>query len=645
MKSAACPSCGAPVAFRSSASVYAVCAFCRSTLLRAGDDLRNLGRMADLMDDPSRLQIGSEGTFRGVHFAIIGRIQLKYDAGLWNEWHLLFDDQRSAWLSEAGGEYVVSAQMAVKETLPDFAALAPDMPLTIAGHRLIVSDLESARCIAGEGELPFKVESGYDVCTADLRGNERLVTIDYSETPPLVFVGYPAQFAELRLVNLRAEADAGTTPQLAVRAFNCPHCAAPLSVHSAAIARIACAGCGSLIGIDNENVQLLARAAQALRYDPWLPLGSRGTLQGVAWEVIGYLRRCTRCDGGEYTWSEYLLFGGEQGFAWLIEYQGHWNFARTLAQPPLISRGQPSFQRREGLFKRFSCAEAEVTYVLGEFYWRVAVGERCQVEDYICPPYVLTHEVSDKEASWSQSEYLEASVVAAAFAVKAPLPARIGVYANQPNPRSARHRSVLRMFVGLAVVATVLQCLFLFGVGSPLLLRQQLTLLPQEASGNETTFSTTEFVLPGRVRSLRVSHRTDVDNNWVGLNTTLVEKNTGEAYQGTQEISYYRGTDDGESWSEGKQADAIAFRDVPPGTYYLVIDCELGNERNEAVHDTVEVARNPASWSNYLLLLVALLLFPIFSYWRKAAFEEARWRESDVGGASVADGAAGAGDD
>ena len=87
MKRATCPSCGAPAAFRSALSIYVVCEFCRSTLLRSGEDLQNLGRMADLLEDSSRLQIGSEGTFGGRHFVIVGRIQMKYDAGFWNEWY------------------------------------------------------------------------------------------------------------------------------------------------------------------------------------------------------------------------------------------------------------------------------------------------------------------------------------------------------------------------------------------------------------------------------------------------------------------------------------------------------------------------------------------------------------------------------
>ena len=636
MKTAHCPSCGAPVSFRSAASVYAVCEFCKSTLLRDGEDLKDLGRMAELMDDPSLIQIGSEGAFRGLHFGVIGRIQLKHESGIWNEWHILFDDGRSSWLSQAGGEYVVSAQVPVSETLPAFETLKPEMQVSVAGRPFTVTDLETARCIAGQGELPFKVEAGYDVNTADLRGGDRFVTLDYGETPPLVFVGYPARFDELKLTNLRdasaTTAGGGTT--IKANAFNCPHCASPLVIHSGAIESVGCDSCGSIIGIDNANVQLLSRAAQSLRIQPPIPLGSKGRFHDVEWEVIGFLQRSTQSDGIDYTWTETLLFNAEQGFAWLVEYQGHWNFARTLSSPPPVGRGQPAFRWKEGQYKLFSTGTAEVSYVVGEFYWRIAVGESCVVEDYILPPIMLSREVTENEVSWSYSEYIEPEALCAAFKLKAPPEPRIGVYANQPNPFAERHRGVFSLFWKLALAATLAQLAFAFVFSSHVVLKQPVVLSP---FNEEATLTTRDFVLQERARSLRVEHNTDVDNNWVGINTTLVEKASGEAYQGAQELSYYQGVDQGENWSEGSRSDAIAFKNIPPGTYYLTIEYELGTDKKGAITDTIEVTRNPASWSNYVLVMIFLALFPLYSRWRRTAFEAQRWNESDLGGGGSAD--------
>jgi len=631
VKSANCPSCGAPVAFRSALSVYAVCEFCRSTLLRNGEDLQNLGRMADLLEDATLIQVGSEGKYRGIHFAVLGRIQLKHESGIWNEWYILFDDGRSGWLSEASGEYIVSALVPVNDPLPAFESLTPEMPVNIAGRRFTVTDIETARCVSGQGELPFKVDAGYDVNTADLRSSDRFLTIDYSETPPLVFVGQPTTFADLKLTNLREQRDlaAGGAPTVQARAFNCPHCASPLTIHSVAIESVACDACGSIIGIENDNMQLLARAAQGLRESPWLPLGSKGTLHGIAWEVIGYLRRKTTCDGIDYLWDEYLLFNAEQGFAWLTEYQGHWNYARTLSDPPSVSRGTMKFKRAGQEFKRFSSGEATIIYVVGEFYWRVAVGESCKLEDYVCPPLMLSRELSKKEVTWSQGEYVEPEDICAAFKIAASPPKRIGVYANQPNLLAERHRRVCSLFWKLALAATVVQLLFVFLFASQLALKQRLILSPQ---AEEATLTTQEFALKSRAQALLVRHSTDVDNNWLALTTTLVEKSSGEAFRGVQEISHYKGVDDGESWSEGSKDDAIVFKDIPPGNYYLAVEYELGKDRNAAVADTVEVVRNPAGWSNYVLALIFLALFPLFSRWRRNAFEAQRWSESDLGG-------------
>ena len=585
--------------------------------------------MADLLEDASLIQIGTEGKFRGQHFGVIGRIQLQHESGLWNEWHILFDDGRNAWLSEAGGEYVVSAQVVVNEAIPAFEILLPETVVTLAGRSFSVTDLETARCIAGQGELPFKVEAGYDVNTADLRSQDRFLTIDYSETPPLVFVGHPTPYKDLNLANLRDVPDPaqGGAPNIQARAFNCPHCAAPLTIHSSAIESLGCESCGSIIGVENENLKLLARAAQTVHEVPTLPLGSKGVLHGVEWEIIGFLKRRTTVGGVDYDWAEYLLFSAGEGFAWLVEDQGHWNYARTVSEIPRVSRGTEKFKYQGSDFRRFNAGEAEVVYVVGEFYWRVSVGERCETEDFISPPLMLSREVSQKEVTWSQGEYLDAETLVAAFRPKQPLPRAIGVYANQPNPGEERHRRVCSMFWKWALLATVVQLAFIFLGAANVVLQHKLVFAPTQ---DEVTVTTPEFVLKSRARTLHVRHKTDIDNNWLSLTTTLIDKGTGQAWLGMQEIEHYSGVDDGESWAEGSKGDEIVFKAIPPGTYYLAIDYELGSDRRARVVDSLEIVRNAPGWSNYVLVMIFLAAFPLFSRWRRNAFETRRWNESGL---------------
>ena len=106
---AACPNCGAPVEFRSAASAFAVCAYCQSTVVRKGDALERIGRMAELFDDFSPLQLGTSGQLpadiaaswhTGRAFMVVGRLQYRYGEGVWNEWFVSLDDASGAFNSD-----------------------------------------------------------------------------------------------------------------------------------------------------------------------------------------------------------------------------------------------------------------------------------------------------------------------------------------------------------------------------------------------------------------------------------------------------------------------------------------------------------------------------------------------------------------
>ena len=640
--SANCPACGAPVVFKSSASFHGVCEFCRSTLVRHGGDLENLGRMADLLEDASPIQLGTEGRYKGVHFAVVGRIQLKYASGVWNEWHLLFDDMRGGWLSDAGGEYAVSFLKAPGATLPPFASLMPNDELKLAGTDFIVTDLEEAMCIAGEGELPFAFGAGYPAQLADLRSTGEaaaaFASIDYSETPPLFFVGESLPFASFHFANLRGEQAA--RPAGAVKALQCPACGGAIGIHDKAVQSVACPSCLSVLEPANESLRILQKAAAAARIEPLIPLGSVGRFFGSDWTVIGFQQRVISVDGTDYPWQEFLLHHAEEGFRWLVESTGHWSWVSPVTRPPQYHTGLPTTIYNGEIFTRFSAGSAVTRYVIGEFTWKVKVGETWELVDFVAPSKMLSREASHSESTWSLGDYLSTDEVAAAFKLKTPLPAPVGIAMNQPNPRRESHRSVCRGFWKFAALAVFAQLLWIFILGGRTLLDQRLVFSPQ----NDEPVTTQTFQLDGKACNVVLRHDTDLDNNWLGLTLTLVEKNSGKAWLAQTEVAYWHGSDGGESWSEGDRVKELEFRDLPPGSYYFVIDPEISAEKPVAVAARVKVIRDQAAWSNFFFLLIFLALFPMVSRHRVQVFEAERWKDADFM-STGADFDSGGGDD
>jgi hypothetical protein len=167
--------------------------------------------------------------------------------------------------------------------------------------------------------------------------------------------------------------------------------------------------------------------------------------------------------------------------------------------------------------------------------------------------------------------------------------------------------------------------LWVFILGSRTLLDQRLVFSP--ANGEPVTTQT--FRLDKAARNLVLRHDTDLDNNWLGLGLTLIEKTSGRAWTAQSEIAYWHGSDGGESWSEGDRSRELVFRDLPAGDYYFVIDPEISAEKPVAVADRVKVIRDQAAWSNFFFLLVFLAALPLFTRYRMTAFEVERWKNAD----------------
>lgn len=200
-----CPQCGAKVEFRWSGAVQAVCEFCGSILIRTDLDLRKVGSVADLaMEDASPIQINTEGVFDQKAFVVVGRIMYEYDQGGWNEWHLMFNDGTSGWLSDAQLEWSVTKQFASNALPQTPREIKPGQSYTLGTENFEVTTITRAQYKGVEGQLPFEYWKKGKVTFVDLRTHGReFATLDYSDPVPLLFIGRFVEFEELRLTNLR----------------------------------------------------------------------------------------------------------------------------------------------------------------------------------------------------------------------------------------------------------------------------------------------------------------------------------------------------------------------------------------------------------------------------------------------------------
>ncbi|SUD90915.1 DUF4178 domain-containing protein [Psychrobacter phenylpyruvicus] len=448
---AACPSCGAPVEFASPGSVMAVCEYCQTTVLRDGEALKAQGKQSLTIEDYSPIQIGSVGSIDGTDFAVIGRVQLQYGQGVWNEWYLQFADGRIGWLSEALGLYTLTLGEGEKSNLPAYDNLAINDSISFEGINYQVSDRREAYAIAGEGELPFIVGEGWQTWVIDARYKRKLISLDYAQSgssqSPVVHKGEAIEFAALNFQLLKEDrqlneqvtvnqagamgqsdsqskvSDKASGNSVKISKIECPNCGSPMPYVAGATEYLVCPACHSESKLTGSTAKLVAMHSTMQHFDSSLPLGAKARIAaedivGVSEFALTETQRDAAAQGyhdyvvigimrlqevGEFaSWTEYLLYSLTDGFLWLSEESRGWFVARVLSEMPVSERGQLHYDDRQWR-QVDSGYRNRVTFAMGAFNWQVKTDDSDLLIDYTSGDEVITSEQTEREITYTHA--------------------------------------------------------------------------------------------------------------------------------------------------------------------------------------------------------------------------------------------------
>lgn len=636
-----CPACGAPVEFKSGQSIVVICNYCRSAIARTDRDLKDLGKVAELVETGSPLDVGVRGKWKDVPFELTGRAQLGHEmGGQWDEWYATFSNGWLGWLAEAQGRFYLTFQYPLPENakVPPFEQLQlgqaiPGLPWPTP---LIVAETGRATALGAKGEIPYLLTPGETYYYADLSGvNRSFGTLDYNESPPLVFLGQEVTLAELGITTTRQPER--KERRVGAAHVSCPHCAGPLELRAPdKTERVTCPNCNSLLDVNQGQLRFL-KSLEPPSLQPLIPIGATGDVPEGKMTVIGAMSRSVTIDYVKYFWSEYLLYHPQIGFRWLVNSDDHWNYVRAVPPGEVVeSVRYVSFRGRK--YRIFQDAQAQVETVLGEFYWKVEAGEQVRGVDYVAPPYMLSKEISTLyvsdpddssrqqqavgEINWSLGTYMPVPEIEKAFSVSGLLrPSKVAP--NQPY----KHWWVYKYWIAFIFVVLLAGfATWVISGSSRQVFDQRVSFQPLSSPTGTQVFFSQPFELAGR-SNIRIVGEAPVQNSWIYLEGDLINDETGVVQSFPIDISYYQGVEEGESWTEGGQKDSAYTSAMPAGRYVLRLEGQWEKWQQPATV-AIRVEQNVTRGLNLLLALIVLSIGPIFMVVYHFGFERRRWSES-----------------
>ena len=460
-----CPGCGSPIEFGLGASLAKVCDNCHTTVVRSDRGLQGLGKVAALAETPSLIAVGDQGKLADRPLEVLGRVQLDYGLGPWDEYYVAFDyGKQWGWLAYAQGRwYVTTLVTNLPAPLRDDIRVDDDYTLPIGSFR--VAEVRSATVLSAEGELPSAVRAGQVRYYADAYGPDgAFATFDYDEGAgsSSVYSGRVFPDSQLAVTKLGLR----SVNKIRTSLLKCPNCGGEVpKLHADRSERLGCPYCGAISDIPTRTV---VAQQEKLLQTPDIPIGTTGIFDESSYTCLAYLRRSSADDRERYQWEEYLLFSAQQGYRWLVkDPETGWSWVCFVNPAEIDRQAFPNDIRwADKTFQLRNQGVARVDYVLGEIYWKCAIGETVSVMDFASGSEAISREEATGEVNYSHSRIVRWPALAAAFGLPADGPGGKGVPGGSSGNRSPAGCGIILLVVALVVILIIVLAVAAAGSGS-----------------------------------------------------------------------------------------------------------------------------------------------------------------------------------
>lgn len=326
-------------------------------------------------------------------------------------------------------------------------------------------------------------------------------------------------------------------------------------------------------------------------------------------------------------WFEYCLFNPIKGYWTISESDGHF----SLIKPSKFYLKQPGITKSVfvfdiGNFDLYNKYKYKIKMAEGEFTYDVLNNDMPSCADFVKPPYILSYERTKDEILWFQGEYIDHSKLMSWVKDDINLPVKDGIAPNQPYGLKFDQKSLIRISVISVMVLILLQLLFSFMINNTEEVSKQN--FYQNDTSSQRTFVSESFEIKNNGCAADFLLSSNLSNNWLEADFTLVNETTGDQYYFGGVVEHYSGYEDGESWSEGSNDAELSVGQLTKGKYHYNVSI-ANDPYKQFGYLVVKVKANVSLMLNFLIALVLLLIFPVYSYFNRQSFDKKRWQNSD----------------